>query len=84
MGGMPRPQTGATHYHVQLRLSDKGHAIEVLVVCYVLWLGSIFYGWVFGQAKSAWSGPLHITQIQSYSQYSALYYILYFKQRLKV
>ena len=30
---MPWPQIGATHYHVQLGLPDKGLAIKVLVVC---------------------------------------------------
>ncbi len=30
---MPRPKTGATHYHAQLRRPDKGRAIKVLVVC---------------------------------------------------
>ncbi len=33
VGGMPRPQTGATQYHEQLRLPDKGRAIKGLVVC---------------------------------------------------
>ena len=30
---MPWPQTGATHYHAQLRLPYKGRAIKGLVVC---------------------------------------------------
>ncbi len=30
---MLRPQTGATRYHAQLRLPDKGRAIKGLVVC---------------------------------------------------
>ncbi len=30
---MSWPQTGATHYHAQLGLSDKGRAIKELVVC---------------------------------------------------
>ena len=38
---MPWPQTDATHYHAHLGLSDKGLAIKELVVCYVMWLGSI-------------------------------------------
>ena len=29
---MPWPQTGATHYHAQLGLPDKGRAIKGLVV----------------------------------------------------
>ena len=29
---MPCPQTGATHYHTQLGLPDKDHAIKELVV----------------------------------------------------
>ena len=33
--GMTSPKTGATHYHVQLGLSDKGRAIKGLVVCIV-------------------------------------------------
>ena len=32
MGGMPWPQTGATQYHAQLGLPDKGRAIKGLVV----------------------------------------------------
>ena len=28
------PKTGATHYHAQLGLPDKGRAIKGLVVCY--------------------------------------------------
>ena len=43
-GGMSYPKTGATHYHGQLRLMDKGRAIKGLVVCYIVWLGSIIYG----------------------------------------
>ena len=31
--GIPWPQTGATHYHAQLGLPDKGRAIKGLVVC---------------------------------------------------
>ncbi len=30
---MSCPQTGATHYHAQLELQDKGRAIKGLVVC---------------------------------------------------
>ncbi len=30
---MPKPQTGATQYHTQLVLPDKGRAIKGLVVC---------------------------------------------------
>ena len=30
---MPQPQKGATHYHAQLGLPDKGQAIKGLVVC---------------------------------------------------
>ncbi len=30
---MPWPQTGATLYHAQLGILDKGRAIKVLVVC---------------------------------------------------
>ena len=30
---MPWPQTGATQYHAQLGLLDKGRAIKGLVVC---------------------------------------------------
>ncbi len=44
LGGMPLPQTGATHYHAQLRPPDKGRAIKGLVVCYVVWLWSMIYG----------------------------------------
>ncbi len=32
---MPWPQTGATHYHAQLGLPDKGRAIKGLVVCHI-------------------------------------------------
>ena len=31
--------TGAVHYHAQFELSDKGHAIKVLVIC-LQWLRS--------------------------------------------
>ena len=41
VGGTPWPKkTGATHYHAQLGLPDKGCAIKGLVVCYIVWLGS--------------------------------------------
>ena len=30
---MPWHQTGATHYHAQLGLPDKGRAIKGLVIC---------------------------------------------------
>ncbi len=30
---MPWPQTGATQYHAQLGLSDKGRQIKELIVC---------------------------------------------------
>ncbi len=30
---MPWPQTGATQYHAQLGLPDKGRAIKGLVIC---------------------------------------------------
>ncbi len=39
---MPWPQTGATQYHAQLGLPDKGRAIKGLVVCNswdVAWTG---------------------------------------------
>ncbi len=52
-GGNTILQTGTTHYNIQLGLSAKGRAIKGLVVYYV---GSM--GLVFGQAQSAWSGPL--------------------------
>ena len=42
---MPWPQTGATQYHAQLGLPDKGRATKEWVVCYVVWLRSM--GWVF-------------------------------------
>ncbi len=57
--GMTLPQTGATYYHAQLGLADKGRAINGLVVCYVVGLGLIIYViLVFGQVKGAWSVPL--------------------------
>ena len=31
--GMPWPKTGATQYHAQLGLPDKGRTIKGLVVC---------------------------------------------------
>ena len=52
--GMPWPQTGATHYHAQLGLPDKGRAIKGLVVCNVVWIGSMIYG----RRKVRGSGPL--------------------------
>ncbi len=36
VGEMPWPKTGAPHYNAQLRLLDKGHAIKVLIVSWVL------------------------------------------------
>ncbi len=38
---MTWPQTGATHYHAQLGLPDKGRANKGLVVCYIVWLESM-------------------------------------------
>ena len=32
---MPWHQTGATQYHLQLELPDKGRAIKGWVVCYI-------------------------------------------------
>ena len=40
-GGMPWPQTGATHCPTQLGIPDKGRAMKELVVCYFVWLGSM-------------------------------------------
>ncbi len=34
-------QRGATHYISQLGLPDKDRAMKGLVVCYVVWLGSL-------------------------------------------
>ena len=42
---MPWPKTFANHYHAQLGLPDKGHAIKELVVCWVLReIGSLVVG----------------------------------------
>ena len=41
IGRMPWPKTGTTHYHAKLGHPDKGCAIKALVVCYVVWLGSM-------------------------------------------
>ena len=38
---MPWPQTGITHYHAQIGLSNKGRAMKGLVVCSEVWLGSM-------------------------------------------
>ena len=39
VGGMPRPQTSASHYrHVQLSLQEKGRAIKGFVVSCVVCL----------------------------------------------
>ncbi len=40
---MPWPPTGATHYHAQLELPDKGRAIKGSVACYAVWRGSMIY-----------------------------------------
>ena len=40
---MPLPQKGATHFHAQLGLPDKGRAIKGLILCYVVWLRSKIY-----------------------------------------
>ncbi len=45
---MPSPQAGAIHYHAQLGLPDKDRVIKGLVVCYIVWLGSIYMEWVIG------------------------------------
>ncbi len=42
--GMPWPKTGATQYHTQKGLPDKGRAIKGLFVCYVAWQISMIYG----------------------------------------
>ena len=56
---MPWPEIGATHYHVQLGLSNKGRTIKVLIVCYVVWLGSMIYGMGLWTSAVWWSaGPL--------------------------
>ncbi len=34
---MPWPQSGATHCHAQILISDKGRAIKGLFVVYVVW-----------------------------------------------
>ncbi len=55
---MPWPQTGTTHYYAQLELPDKGLAIKGLIVCYVVWLGSMIYAmglWTSARCV-AWSG----------------------------
>ena len=31
VGGLPWPETDATHYHAQLELPDKGHAIKKFI-----------------------------------------------------
>ena len=36
VGGMPRPETGTTHYHLQLGFPDKGHSVKELVVSRLL------------------------------------------------
>ena len=41
---MPWPQTVTTHYHAQLGFQNKSRAIKGLIVCYVVWLGSMIYG----------------------------------------
>ncbi len=41
---MPLLETGTPHYHAQLGLPDKERAIKGLVVLYVVWPGSMFYG----------------------------------------
>ena len=40
----------AIHYHAiaQLELSKQFRAIKRLVVCYVVWLGSMKRGWILG------------------------------------
>ncbi len=38
---MPYPKTGATHYYEQLGLSEKAHANKGLIVCFIVWLGSM-------------------------------------------
>ena len=45
---MTWPKTGATHYHAQVGLPEKGRAIKVLVVCYLL----------RAHEPAKWSGPV--------------------------
>ena len=44
-GNALAPKTGATHYHGQLRLKDKGRAIKGLVVC-----------WSMARINDLWDG----------------------------
>ncbi len=44
--------------HAHLRLSDKGCAMKGLVVCYVVWLGSMDQRKVRGSSPLLWSGWL--------------------------
>ncbi len=37
------PKASVTQYDSQLRLTDKGHAIKWLIVCYIVLLGFIIY-----------------------------------------
>ena len=56
---MPWPQTGATHYHAQLGLADKGRAIKGLVVCNS--------SGALGPAKR--SGPRLLSTVLRYDSY---------------
>ena len=52
---MPWPQkTGATHYHAQLGLPDKGRAIKGLVVC-----------WCMARINDLWDGSMDKRKVRS-------------------
>ena len=56
---MPWPETGATHYHAQLELQDKGRAIKGMVVCYVVTSMAKIYDLLDGSLdKCKLHGPL--------------------------
>ena len=54
---MPWPQTGATQYHAQLGLPDKGRAIKGLIVCCMAMIYDLL-DWSLDQRKVDGPGRL--------------------------
>ncbi len=59
VGDIPWPQLGATHYHAQLGLQDKGRVIKKWAVCYVVSMVRIYEeDWSNDICKVRGFGPL--------------------------
>ncbi len=81
VGGMPWPQTGATHLHVQQGLSEKGRAIKGIgcLLCSMaricdLWNGSLDQRKMFGSGPLLWSRWLTSSSIATPHSYMQIQY----------